>query len=279
VAVGSLGGGNSRYTIYRREFGGTVLEQVAQGALATSGNTGIFAIGSGTNPGTPSRLLDFQADEVHLSGIARHVSILDSNSTVQVFAGQGSFQSGTWNVGTLPPGATATLSIGVGVDPGTGGQGITNVAAIPATAQPDPDPSGHVASAAVYVVPDLQDTDGDGMPDSWEELHFGGATNGIASADVDGDDADNLSEFMADTIPTNALSVLLIGEVFIDNAVNILFESSIGRMYTLQGGDLENGSWSNISGNVNRPGVGGPDSFIDSPAPSNGTYRLEVLHP
>lgn len=49
------------------------------------------------------------------------------------------------------------------------------------------------------------DVDGDGLPDSWEQQHFGTLTNG-AAGNVDGDAYDNLAEFIADTQPTNAAS-------------------------------------------------------------------------
>jgi hypothetical protein len=50
------------------------------------------------------------------------------------------------------------------------------------------------------------DTDGDGMPDAWEQTHFGGVTNGSAGADGDGDGVNNLDEFIADTVPTDGAS-------------------------------------------------------------------------
>ncbi len=50
------------------------------------------------------------------------------------------------------------------------------------------------------------DSDGDGMPDAWEQRYFGGPTNADAGTDSDGDGAVNLDEYIADTVPTNASS-------------------------------------------------------------------------
>ena len=61
-----------------------------------------------------------------------------------------------------------------------------------------------VTSAAGPVNPD---TDGDGMPDAWETLHFGTLTN-EAAGNTDNDPASNLDEYLADTIPTNSDSFL-----------------------------------------------------------------------
>ena len=59
----------------------------------------------------------------------------------------------------------------------------------------------------------LPDEDGDGIPDFWEQLHFGGATNAVADADNDGDGFDNLSEWISDTIPTNADSFFMLNAI------------------------------------------------------------------
>ncbi|HMP89555.1 MAG TPA: S8 family serine peptidase [Kiritimatiellia bacterium] len=57
-----------------------------------------------------------------------------------------------------------------------------------------------VAGQSCYDV----DTDGDGMPDWWEFIHFGSITGGVAGADPDGDGLTNLQEFQNGTDPFNA---------------------------------------------------------------------------
>ena len=50
------------------------------------------------------------------------------------------------------------------------------------------------------------DTDGDGLTDAWEYIHFGNL-NMEGTGDPDGDGEDNLSEFRSNTIPTDINSV------------------------------------------------------------------------
>ena len=50
------------------------------------------------------------------------------------------------------------------------------------------------------------DSDRDGLPNEWEQLYFGFFTNATAGANPDGDLLDNLEEYVADTVPTNAAS-------------------------------------------------------------------------
>lgn len=61
--------------------------------------------------------------------------------------------------------------------------------------------------AATPVADYTADTDGDGLPDAWEEEYFGSATGGCAQADNDGDGSINLAEWTAGTDPTDPSSV------------------------------------------------------------------------
>lgn len=49
----------------------------------------------------------------------------------------------------------------------------------------------------------VADTDGDGIPDYWEEEYFGGPVGAGADEDADGDGMTNLEEFIAGTNPTD----------------------------------------------------------------------------
>lgn len=53
---------------------------------------------------------------------------------------------------------------------------------------------------------DPADQDADGLPDWWEQLHFGSPTAAAASVDSDGDGASNLAEFLGNTDPHDPLS-------------------------------------------------------------------------
>jgi len=47
------------------------------------------------------------------------------------------------------------------------------------------------------------DTDGDGMPNDWETLYFGGPTNAVAGENPDNDFYSNIEEYIAGLNPTN----------------------------------------------------------------------------
>lgn len=51
------------------------------------------------------------------------------------------------------------------------------------------------------------DADSDGIPNEWETLYFGGFTNAVATADTDGDGADNLTEYISGYDPIDSNSV------------------------------------------------------------------------
>jgi hypothetical protein len=63
--------------------------------------------------------------------------------------------------------------------------------------------SGSVTSnpATLYI-----DSDGDGLPDSWEQTYFGNLTGQRGGGDADGDGVSNLNEFFDGTNPTNSAS-------------------------------------------------------------------------
>ena len=71
-----------------------------------------------------------------------------------------------------------------------------------------------IAGKTVTVIQDgaPPDTNGDGLPDSWQMLYFNSAnsTNAPPGADPDGDGASNLEEYLAATDPMNGNSVLRI---------------------------------------------------------------------
>ena len=67
-------------------------------------------------------------------------------------------------------------------------------------------PASSGVTAVTLTVNALLDTDHDGLPDAWEQLHFNNATGGIPTLDSDGDGISNLNEYLANTLPNNASS-------------------------------------------------------------------------
>lgn len=127
------------------------------------------------------------------------------------------------------------------------------------------------------------DADGDGIPDDWEIQYFGGATNALATADPDGDGADNLTEYIAGTDPNNANSVFEVTNHSAPNGSITDFEldwgpTTNGRIYSVSWTDhLIIKPFSVIASNL----PPSQTSFIDT-APRTGKqnyYRVEVTKP
>jgi hypothetical protein len=120
------------------------------------------------------------------------------------------------------------------------------------------------------------DSDADKIDDHWE-IRYGGDLD--SNADPDHDRLNNLQEYYADTIPTNAASKL-VASILISNASErtIASSSSTGRVYFLQyRTNLMTGSWSNLRTNV--PGVGGVLSMLDTNNRAEGFYRIGAGRP
>ena len=127
------------------------------------------------------------------------------------------------------------------------------------------------------------DSDGDGMPDTWEIANFGSLAQ-TGTGDVDGDGQSNAAEFAAGTDPNLASSALVITQVFIDRAANsatIDWASVVGKTYRVQRAtSLEAGAaWTDIGAPVTANGV--VSVFTDDalPAGERWFYRVRVSNP
>ena len=121
-------------------------------------------------------------------------------------------------------------------------------------------------------------TPGDGVPDWWRALHFGGGgsvTNGVSCGvcDPDGDGAGNYSEYVADTDPLDGLSRLGITGVRGAGGVGVSFVSSTNRVYWLEvSGDVTGGTWVPVPGQSAVRGSGGVLTLQDGM--TGGTNRF-----
>uniref|UniRef100_UPI0035622F44 S8 family serine peptidase n=1 Tax=Pontiella sp. TaxID=2837462 RepID=UPI0035622F44 len=126
------------------------------------------------------------------------------------------------------------------------------------------------------------DSDGDDMPDYWEKQYFSSATGAVATADADHDGADNLTEYVAGTIPDDAASVFEVTTYSMDADGAVPFTLN----WTSVEGRIYNVMWSNnlryepfaendISGDLPYPA----NSFTDTNETRAGQsqfYRLGV---
>lgn len=86
------------------------------------------------------------------------------------------------------------------------------------------------------------DTDGDGLPDAWEDENFGSLTAG-ATADSDGDGSSNLMEYLAGTDPRSAASVFRPTSHAADGNLVLTVPTVSGRSYRVWGTANLQGSW------------------------------------
>lgn len=89
------------------------------------------------------------------------------------------------------------------------------------------------------------DSDGDGLPDWWEQAHFGHPTAAAPGVDDDRDGFSNLWEFRLGTLPVDAASRFgVVGMESTTNAMTVQWQSSPGKTYRLMASaGLANPGW------------------------------------
>ena len=125
----------------------------------------------------------------------------------------------------------------------------------------------------------LVDSDMDGMPDSWELFHFGHPTNGVAEVDSDGDSLDNLSEYIAGTLPWDAASVLTVESVLQTNGtIYIVWPSSADRTYSVvHSANLLSNDWAVVWSNL--PATTPTNQLLLNTLTNQAFYRIDVEYP
>lgn len=94
----------------------------------------------------------------------------------------------------------------------------------------------------------LADSDGDGLPDVWEEAAGLSATNAAdALGDNDGDGMLNWQEYVAGTDPTNALSCLKVEAALPGPGAVVRFGAISNRTYSVQFSDQPGGPWTTLA--------------------------------
>jgi hypothetical protein len=111
---------------------------------------------------------------------------------------------------------------------------------------------------------------------------YGLPTDGSADyTDPDHDGMNNWQEWVADTNPTNAASVLRLSILSNSPPVVVAFSSSAARLYTLLScSNLTPSSvWTPVPGQTDRPGIGAVLTLTDTNPPARAFYRVSVRLP
>jgi hypothetical protein len=100
------------------------------------------------------------------------------------------------------------------------------------------------------------DSDGDGIPDTWEQLRFGNLTAASATTDSDGDGASDTAEYAAGTLPKDASSRLRIISHTYPSAsqANLIWTSVPNRLYRIEHNEDLVGTWTNSTLGTLAPG-------------------------
>ncbi|MBI1178145.1 hypothetical protein GC207_11985 [bacterium] len=125
----------------------------------------------------------------------------------------------------------------------------------------------------------LPDSDGDGLPDSWELTWFGTLARD-GSGDFDNDGVSDHDEFVAGTNPTNDHSVLEALTVYASSSSEpqILWSAIPGRTYRVQYKDDFNvAGWTNLPGDVRATSSTGMRLDDSGTAGEKRFYRVLIL--
>ncbi len=118
------------------------------------------------------------------------------------------------------------------------------------------------------------DTDGDGLTDAWELIHFGGL-DATGAGDGDGDGFSNRGEYLAGTDPRDAASHLALVAARDGTVVLLRWSAVAGRMYDVQFREsLGEGAWQTLT----RTSGEGPIQVADPSSDLHDArfYRLVV---
>lgn len=137
--------------------------------------------------------------------------------------------------------------------------------------------SGKVLAPAEFLIPVVSnDTDNDGMDDTWETTYFGGLGQ-TAIGDFDGDGTSNLTEYRLGLTPNSGTSRFTVTRAANGN---LTWPSATGVKFDVQRSTtLAAGSWEIISPVAGIDGTAGTAGFTDLSPPPNGAFYRVVLRP
>lgn len=128
------------------------------------------------------------------------------------------------------------------------------------------------------------DTDGDGIPDAWEQWRAGNLTtlsNGVS--DVDADGVPDVSEYLADTDPLTSEHLEVVALSGSNGTNTVSWSSRPTRLYQVEATSNVAGSvegWTNVGGGLLGPPAISPAQAAIAQAGATGTfYRVRAVVP
>ncbi|MEX1116175.1 MAG: polysaccharide lyase family protein [Akkermansiaceae bacterium] len=105
----------------------------------------------------------------------------------------------------------------------------------------------HLSYQANQVVLFIDDSDEDGLPDTWEQTHFKGLSQ-TSSGDFDGDGQSNGSEHLTGTLPSSGTSVFAATITAVGQSqLNLTWPSVSGKTYRVESQSGLFGSWTSVA--------------------------------
>ncbi len=128
------------------------------------------------------------------------------------------------------------------------------------------------------------DTDGDGIPDLWENLHWGNLTTATATTDSDGDGTRDSGEYLAGTLPLDATSQLRITQHTYASGftqADLTWTITPSRLYRLEYDDDLLGPWTDSALGTIAPAAAATAtrSLTGLPATARRFFRAAALLP
>ena len=126
------------------------------------------------------------------------------------------------------------------------------------------------------------DSDTDGIPDTWEQLHFGNLTTATATTDSDGDGTSDSAEYIAGTLPKDSGSTLRITSHTYPSAsqANLIWTSVPSRVYRVEHDTDLAGAWTNSAlGTLNSGGATTGGNLLGLPPADKRFFRAVAVMP
>ena len=125
--------------------------------------------------------------------------------------------------------------------------------------------------------PDRDDFDGDGVPDRWEYLSFGGTNvSHGALSNIDEDAMTDYEEWAAGTDPTDPTDIFRVRSEMAGSALSMDWDALEGRQYTVYGATnlmSSKASWSNL---FNISGINGTITYTNAAHAVQQFYRIDL---